>query len=366
MVHSNVANSIIAAVGGGLSLVSPFEPAFSLLDLSISYPMVPESISTGIVALVCLAAPAVIIAAIVAVFVPGRSLTRNLKRREVIALKLWEFEKGWAGLALSIATAFFATQALKNMFGKPRPNCIATCQPDLSNIEKFVVGGLGQDISSKWVLVSSKICMNPDVSEVQRGFRSFPSGHASFSWSALLYLTLYLCSKFHISVPYLPFQLPQQTPGISQSDTHELLPLHHRRGVSSSEDPSKPADFPAAQPCNFVTAQPVRNQAASPPVHLLIFAFIPIAVAIYICSTRYVEYYHPGFDIICGSLIGILTAWLSFRWYHAPFGRGEGWAWGPRSRDRAFGVGVGIAGYVGPEGWTTARRSGQSAGVQSA
>lgn len=359
-------DSIIAAAGGALSFVSPAERAFSLLDLSISYPFVPESITTGTLAGSCLAGSAVIIAIVVGIFIPGRALSRKLKRRQVIALKLWEFEKGWAGLALSVATALFATQALKNMFGKPRPNCIATCQPDLSNIERFIVGGLGQGISPRWVLVSSNICMNPDAAELRDGFRSFPSGHASFSWSALLYLSLYLCSKFNIAVPYLPFHLPQQKAGTAQSNAHELLSLHHQPEESSSEDSAKPAELPVAQPVNAIKTLPVRNQAASAPLYLLVLAFIPIAVALYITSTRYVEYYHTGFDLICGSLIGILTAWLSFRWYHLPFGRGEGWAWGPRSRDRAFGVGVGTAGYVGSEGWSTARGSAEGAGASDA
>lgn len=30
-----------------------------------------------------------------------------------------------------------------------------------------------------------------------------------------------------------------------------------------------------------------------------------------------------------------------------PIGRSAGWSWGPRSRDRAFGVGVDSYGYVG-------------------
>ncbi|KAI7596108.1 hypothetical protein KC346_g15276, partial [Hortaea werneckii] len=34
-----------AAAGGGLNTVSPKERAISLLDLSISYPVIPESIS---------------------------------------------------------------------------------------------------------------------------------------------------------------------------------------------------------------------------------------------------------------------------------------------------------------------------------
>lgn len=55
---------------------------------------------------------------------------------------------------------------------------------------------------------------------------------------------------------------------------------------------------------------------------------------------------HHGFDILFGASMGILLAWASFRLYHLPIARGAGWAWGPRSPPRAFGVGVGVGGYV--------------------
>lgn len=86
-------------------------------------------------------------------------------------------------------------------------------------------------------------------------------------------------------------------------------------------------------------------------MHLLILAALPLCVAVWICSTRYAEFYHFGFDLIGGSLIGALSAWFAFRWYHLPIRSGRGWAWGARSRKRAFGIGVGTAGYVGEEGW---------------
>ena len=101
---------------------------------------------------------------------------------------------------------------------------------------------------------------------------------------------------------------------------------------------------------------PIRNQAAAPPNHLIIIAFIPIGIAVWITSTRFVEYYHFGFDMISGALIGILSAWFAFRWYHLPVRNGQGWAWGARSRNRAFGIAVGTNSYVGEEGWDTAKQ----------
>ncbi|KAK5134414.1 hypothetical protein LTR08_006461 [Meristemomyces frigidus] len=340
----------IAAAGGGINFLTPNMRPFSLLDLTISLPLVTESISTSTLVLVSLVAPAIIILLVVLIFVPGRNVSRKFSRSEIIRIKLWELHGGIIGLALAVATAFFITQGSKNLFGKPRPDLLDRCQPDLANIAAHVVGGYGQDISARWTLVSASICTQRDASILNDGFRSFPSGHSSFSWSGLLYLTLFLCSKFNIALPYLPIQ-PQGHDSVQArpSDPIPLLPLHAR---DETEDSVKRSDESAAhlrgssqvpEPRHPVS---IRELAASPPVYLIIPAFLPVAVAFYICSTRFAQFYHHGFDIISGSLIGIVTAWISFRWYHLPLSRGQGWAWGSRSRSRAFGISVGTEGYV--------------------
>lgn len=92
-----------------------------------------------------------------------------------------------------------------------------------------------------------------------------------------------------------------------------------------------------------------RNQAAAPPLYLFVLPLLPFCVAIYISSTRYSDFRHHGFDILFGSLMGFGLAWAAFRLYHLPIRRSAGWAWGPRSSSRAFGVGVGAGGYVDEE-----------------
>jgi hypothetical protein len=134
-----------------------------LLDLSISYPVVDEQIPIGLLAVIALVIPAVIIFLIVAALVPGPRTTRGLSRKTMITRKLWEWEKGWAGLALALVVSFFITQGMKNLFGKPRPSCIARCQPDLDNVQNYVVGGYGQNLDPRWTLVSADICKNPDA-----------------------------------------------------------------------------------------------------------------------------------------------------------------------------------------------------------
>jgi membrane-associated phospholipid phosphatase len=348
----------IAGIGAGINYVEPFKRPFSLLDLSISYPVVEEQIPIGLLAVIALVIPAVIIFLIVAVLVPGPRTTRGLSRKTMITRKLWEWEKGWAGLALALVVSFFITQGMKNLFGKPRPSCIARCQPDLNNVQQYVVGGYGQNLDPRWTLVSADICKNPNAHLVNDAFKSFPSGHASFSWAGLLYLFFFICSKFAIQIPYLPTQSPTQEQGPNrQSMAQELLPLHHNGEPINGQGP-KTRDSDATATGEFARPVPPRNQAASPPNHLIVIAFIPVAVAVYICSTRFVEFYHFGFDLISGSIIGIGSAWFAFRWYHLPIGRGSGWAWGPRSKERAFGIGVGIGNYADAEGWSSSHSSG--------
>ena len=345
---------LIAGIGGVFNYVEPYKRPFSLLDLSISFPLIPELVPISRIILICGLAPAVIILIIVAAFVPGPAFCRTSTRSQIIRLKIWEFEKGWAGFCLSLAVAFLVTQGMKNLFGKPRPNLLARCKPDLSAIAAHVVGGYGQDLSARWTLVDSGICTSTNMRVLNDGFRSFPSGHSSFSWAAMLYLSLFVCSKFAIALPFLPNNSTAQVAGVSQSENHQLLPMN-RDGTSSAGSSQDKQDnqFDSRDSMTPTKKEelPLRNRAAAPPNHLIIIAFIPIGVAIWITSTRYSEYYHHGFDVLSGSLIGIASAWFAFRWYHLPVRNGQGWAWGARSRDRAFGIAVGTNNYVGEEGW---------------
>lgn len=84
------------------------------------------------------------------------------------------------GLALSLITQFLIVQGLKNLVGKPRPDLLQRCIPDLTrNISDFAVGGYGQGISDRWVLVNQTICTQPSLAVLEDGFRSFPSGHSA-------------------------------------------------------------------------------------------------------------------------------------------------------------------------------------------
>lgn len=150
------------------------------------------------------------------------------------------------------------------------------------------------------------------------------------SFAGLTYLTLFLCSKFAIRIPYLP------SSSRADFDPSYALPESLKHGKSPF----------STTPTPNIAKSLLRRQAAAPPTYLIIPAFFPVAVAIYISSTRYTDFRHRGIDITIGALVGIMTAWVGFRWYHLPITRGAGWSWGPRSPARAWGIGVGVLGYV--------------------
>jgi len=338
-------HSVFGLVSLAFTNQTPNYRAFSVVDLGISYPIRHETVSVSTLVVASVLVPAVVILLVCIVFVP--SLTaKGFSRSQIIRHKLWEWNTGWMGLALSLATAILVTSGMKNIFGKPRPDMLSRCNPDLTRLAEFTIGGFPISPSDHWVLVNQTICQQTDLSILNDGFRSFPSGHASStcqtftwrvallanpllaSWAGLFYLTLFLASKFSIGLPTLP-PSDEQNPLPPVASTAKMPMLQVTTGDMDDSARTK-----------------YRDEAAAPPTYLLVLVFVPLGAAIFITGSRYFNYRHHGFDIISGTIIGIVTAWFSFRWYHLPLGRGSGWSWGPRSPAKAFGVGVGSHGYV--------------------
>jgi hypothetical protein len=134
-----VAAAVVAAV---FSTITPNKRPFSLNNAEISYPFVTkEKISTATLVICGLVAPAAIIFIVCLFLVPGPTVPKSTPKALIWRRKLWEWHTGWLGLGLSLAAAFLITNGMKNLFGKPRPDLLSRCNPDLLNIGKYAVGG---------------------------------------------------------------------------------------------------------------------------------------------------------------------------------------------------------------------------------
>ncbi|KAI1326754.1 PAP2 superfamily protein [Xylariaceae sp. FL0255] len=88
------------------------------------------------------------------------------------------------GLAIALILTSFLTDVVKNAVGRPRPDLIARCKP---------AAGTKPNI-----LVTIDVCTETDPHTLQDGWRSFPSGHSSFSFSGLGYLAFFLAGQLRI------------------------------------------------------------------------------------------------------------------------------------------------------------------------
>ncbi|KAK2752840.1 hypothetical protein FQN55_005974 [Onygenales sp. PD_40] len=325
------------ATGRILNFAEPNRNPFSLNDPSISYPFAEhETVPSSTLILVGLMAPAVIILLVSLLLAPGPKTDKYAPAALVWRRRLWEWNVGWMGLGIAYAGVYATTEALKVIYGKPRPDLLSRCNPDVDDILPHAVGGLGKVLRGAPILVKWTICQNRTEELMRDGFVSFPSGHASSSFAGLTYLTLWLCSKFSISFPYLAprlFSRNTEPTTFSTTPLDEESPHHHTHSPSPTPHP------------------PLRSQSAAAPTYLVLLAAAPIVAATYIASSRWFDNRHHGFDILFGALLGVFFAYLGFRWYHVPLSAGgAGWAWGARSAERAFFAGVGRSGFVGVDG----------------
>lgn len=177
--------SAIAAAGGGISFTTPYYRPFSPQDLDISYPYLEKDrISTLLLVILSLVVPAVIIFFVSVIFVPGPTIRKGTSRSKTFRIKFWEWNTGWMGLGLALASAFFLTEGVKHLTGKPRPDFLKRCNPDLSSesLAMHTVGGVGKGVFNGLVMVSSAICGRKKGTILNDGFKSFFSGHSSCSY----------------------------------------------------------------------------------------------------------------------------------------------------------------------------------------
>ncbi|KAK4057152.1 hypothetical protein OIO90_001647 [Microbotryomycetes sp. JL221] len=220
---------VLLCVIGILTERAGYKREFSLTDTSIQHTFaVKERISFG----ACIGISAGVPVAIIL-------LVGLVWQRSV-----WDVHNGWLGLFLSCSITTVVTQVIKVCVGRPRPDLIDRCQP-VDGAQNAPVYGL----------VTVAICTVQSGHIIDDGFKSFPSGHSSFAFAGLGYLSLYLAGKMH---------------------------LFDRRGF-----------------------------ALKPWI-----AVAPLTGAALIAVSRTMDYRHHATDVIAGSLLGAGVTFIVYRLYY--------------------------------------------------
>ncbi|XP_057481390.1 lipid phosphate phosphatase 2-like [Actinidia eriantha] len=174
------------------------------------------------------------------------------RRRDV-----YDLHHAILGLLFSVLVTAVITSALKDAVGRPRPNFFWRCFPD------------GKDVYDQW---GNVICHGKQ-SVVQEGYKSFPSGHTSWSFAGLGFLSVYLSGK---------------------------IKAFDRRGH----------------------------------VAKLCIVFLPLLVASLVAISRINDYWHHWEDVFAGGLLGLTVATFCYLQFFPPPYHVEGW--GPYAYFRAL------------------------------
>ncbi|KAK6212585.1 hypothetical protein LQW54_005170 [Pestalotiopsis sp. IQ-011] len=150
-------------------LVEPFHRMFYVNDLRIAFPHAEQErvpVTMGMIY-------AAVIPLFFVVIINGATRASFHKHHSTIL-----------GLAIAVILTSFLTDIVKNMVGRPRPDLIARCKPRVD--------------TPRDTLVTIDVCTQTDHHVLHDGWRSFPSGHSSFSFAGLGYTALFLAGQLRI------------------------------------------------------------------------------------------------------------------------------------------------------------------------
>ncbi|KAL4924194.1 phosphatase PAP2 family protein [Aspergillus undulatus] len=147
------------------------------------------------------------------------------------------------GFLTALMLTSLLTDIIKNAVGRPRPDLISRCQPRKGTPQSMLV---------MWT-----VCTQPNEHILQEGWRSFPSGHSSFSFAGLGYLSLFFSGQMHVFRP--------------RTDLCRCL-----------------------------------------------LVLIPIICALMVAISRLEDYRHDVYDVTSGTILGSVTAHFCYRRYFPP------------------------------------------------
>lgn len=166
---------------------------------------------------------------------------------------VYDLHQAILGLLFSVLITAVLTDAIKDGVGRPRPDFFWRCFPD-------GIGVFNND--------TSDVICNGKKSDIKEGHKSFPSGHSSWSFAGLGFLSWYLAGKIRV---------------------------FDRKGH----------------------------------VAKLCIVFLPLLCASLIAVSRVDDYWHHWQDVFAGGLLGLVVASFCYlQFFPAPY-HADGW--GPYS-----------------------------------
>ncbi|KAK9676247.1 hypothetical protein RND81_11G064200 [Saponaria officinalis] len=227
---------LLVLIEVGLNVINPFY-RFVGKDMmeDLKYPLKPNTIPVWSVPIYAVLLPIIIF------------IIRYIKRKDV-----HDLHHAILGLLYAVVITGVITDSIKDAVGRPRPNFFWRCFPD------------GQDFYDH---LGDVIC-HGDHKVIKEGHKSFPSGHTSWSFAGLGFLSLYLAAK---------------------------IQAFDRRGH----------------------------------VGKLCVVFLPLLLAALVGVSRVDDYWHHWTDVFAGALIGLTISFFCYLQFFPPPDRTRGW--GPYS-----------------------------------
>ncbi|KAJ1284898.1 hypothetical protein BS78_03G240400 [Paspalum vaginatum] len=158
---------LLAVLDGILNIIEPFHRFVgSQMMADLSYPMKDNTVPFWAVPIIGIIGPMIIIIVI------------YFRRRNV-----YDLHHAILGLLFSVLITAVITDAIKDGVGRPRPDFFWRCFPDgKPNYNNFTTG----------------VICHGEASVIKEGHKSFPSGHTSWSFAGLGFLSWYLAGKIKV------------------------------------------------------------------------------------------------------------------------------------------------------------------------
>lgn len=170
------------------------------------------------------------------------------------------------GLLVGIAVTTLVTDVVKNAVGRPRPDLLARCKPRAG--------------TPAGVLVDWTVCTETGHHLLHDGWRSFPSGHSSFSFAGLGYTALFLAGQLRVFAA---------VPGVAGDDDDDNT--------------------------ETTAAERTVQAHAGNDLGRALLCLAPLLGAAMIAISRCQDYRHDVYDVCTGALLGAVVAYWSYRRY---------------------------------------------------